>query len=78
MGVCVSLDPEKVSLPVLSPERERLLEYDLARAIARVMSTNKPVVGLMTPLPMAGMPMNPMMMQMRQRAPGALGGPDRA
>ncbi len=67
LGICVSLDPEKVSLPALSPERERLLEYDLARAIARVLSTNKPVVGLMTPLPISGMPMNPMMMQRRQR-----------
>jgi ABC-type uncharacterized transport system involved in gliding motility auxiliary subunit len=67
MGVCVSLDPQKVSVPFLSPERERLLEYDLARAVARVLSTNKPVIGLMTPLPIAGMPMNPMMMQMGRR-----------
>ncbi len=69
MGVTVSLDPQKVTLPYLAPERERLLEYDLARAIARVMSTNKPVVGLMTSLPMSGMQLPPqMMMQMRQRS----------
>jgi len=67
LGICVSLDPQKVTLPYLAPERERLLEYDLARAIARVLTTNKPVVGIMTPLPISGMPMNPMMMQMRQR-----------
>lgn len=67
LGVAISMDPQKVALPYLAPERERLLEYDLARAIARVMSTNKPVVGLMTALPMSGTPMNPMMMQMRQR-----------
>jgi ABC-type uncharacterized transport system involved in gliding motility auxiliary subunit len=67
MGVTVSLDPQKVTIPI-SVERERLLEYDVARAIARVMSTNKPVVGLLTPLPMAGMQLPPqMMMQMRQR-----------
>lgn len=70
MGVCISLDPQKVALPYLAPERERLLEYDLTRAIARVFNTNKPVVGLMSPLPIAGSPMNPMMMQqMRQRPP---------
>ena len=68
MGVAVSLDPQKVALPYLAPERERLLEYDLARAIARVMNTTKPVVGLMTPLPIAGMQMPPqMMMQTGQR-----------
>ena len=68
MGVAISLDPQKVALPYLAPERERLLEYDLARAIARVMNTTKPVVGMMTPLPIAGMQMPPqMMMQTGQR-----------
>lgn len=66
-GLVVSLDPEKATIPVLQPQRERLLEYDLARAIASVISTNKPVVGVMTSLPMFGMPMNPMMMRMGQR-----------
>ncbi|MBN2508364.1 MAG: Gldg family protein [Verrucomicrobia bacterium] len=67
MGVAVSLDPVKVALPYLAPERERQLEYDLARVISRVVSTNKPVVGLMTTLPMSGMPANPAMMRMGQR-----------
>lgn len=68
MGVSISLDPQKVALPYLAPERERLLEYDLARAVARVMNTNKPNVGLMTTLPLAGMQVPPqMMMQMGQR-----------
>jgi ABC-type uncharacterized transport system involved in gliding motility auxiliary subunit len=66
-GLVVSLDPEKAAIPFLQPQRERLLEYDLARAIASVISTNKPVVGVMTSLPMFGMPMNPMMMRMGQR-----------
>jgi ABC-type uncharacterized transport system involved in gliding motility auxiliary subunit len=39
----------------------------VARAIARVLTSNKPVVGLMSPLPIAGMPMNPMMMQAGRR-----------
>ncbi|MCX6905934.1 MAG: GldG family protein, partial [Verrucomicrobia bacterium] len=68
MGVAISLDPQKVALPYLARERERLLEYDLARAIARVLTTTKPVVGLMTPLPIMGMQLPPQMaMQMRQR-----------
>ncbi|HKC45043.1 MAG TPA: Gldg family protein [Burkholderiales bacterium] len=60
LGVAVSFADQKVALPVLSPERERLLEYDLARAIGRTTQTAKPVVGIMTPLPVFGMPMNPM------------------
>ncbi|HMJ92069.1 MAG TPA: Gldg family protein, partial [Candidatus Acidoferrum sp.] len=68
MGLVVSLDPEKAALPFLPADRERLLEYDLARAIGRVIATNKPVIGVMTPLPMFGSPMNPMMaMRMGQQ-----------
>jgi len=61
LGLSVSFADQKLALPVLSPERERLLEYDLARAIARVTTTKKPIVGLMSPLPLFGMPGNPMM-----------------
>jgi ABC-type uncharacterized transport system involved in gliding motility auxiliary subunit len=68
MGLVVSLDPEKAALPYLPADRERLLEYDLARAIGRVIATNKPVIGVMTSLPMFGSPMNPMMaMRMGQQ-----------
>jgi len=61
LGLSVSFADQKLALPVLAPERERLLEYDLARAIARVTTTTKPVIGLMSPLPLFGMPGNPMM-----------------
>jgi ABC-type uncharacterized transport system involved in gliding motility auxiliary subunit len=65
LGVAISLPPQKVALPFLPPNRERLLEYDLARALSQVLSTNKPVVGVMTPLPVFGMQMPPQMrMQM--------------
>lgn len=65
LGIAISLDPQKVALPFLPPSRERLLEYDLARAISQVLSTNKPVVGVMTPLQVMGMQMPPQMrMQM--------------
>jgi len=65
LGIAISQDPQKVALPALPPNRERLLEYDLARALSQVLSTNKPVVGVMTPLPVFGMKMPPQMrMQM--------------
>jgi ABC-type uncharacterized transport system involved in gliding motility auxiliary subunit len=67
LGLAISLDPQKVALPFLSPQRDRLLEYDLARAISQVLSTNKPVIGIMTALPIFGQAMNPMMMRMGQQ-----------
>src|SRR6185503_8559414 len=67
MGVAVSALDEKVAIPFLPPDRERLLEYDLTRAISRVGNPQKPVVGIMTPLPMFGQPMNPMMQRMGQQ-----------
>jgi ABC-type uncharacterized transport system involved in gliding motility auxiliary subunit len=65
LGIAISMLDEKVAIPFLSPEREKLLEYDITRAIARVMSPAKPVVGVMTALPMFG-EFNPMMMRMGQ------------
>lgn len=64
LGLTVSVLDERVAIPFLSPTRERLLEYDVARAVSQVMLAEKPVVGLMSALPVFGMPMNPMMMQM--------------
>jgi ABC-type uncharacterized transport system involved in gliding motility auxiliary subunit len=67
LGIGVSMLDAKVSLPFLDPRRERLMEYDLTRAIANVMTTEKQVVGVVSGLPVFGQPMNPMMMQMGQR-----------
>lgn len=60
LGIAVSLLDEKFALPWLSPDRERLLEYDLSRAIDRVASQSKPVIGIMTGLPVWGEPPNPL------------------
>ncbi|MFM7818200.1 MAG: GldG family protein [Verrucomicrobiota bacterium] len=62
LGVAIENPPEKVALQLM-PQREKLLEYDLARAVSQVLSTNKPIIGVMTPLQVMG-GMNPMMMQM--------------
>ncbi len=71
LGLAVSqgLD-NKQSISFLSPDRERQLEYDISRAISRVVTPEKPVVGIMSPLPVFGMPANPMMMQMGQQGQG--------
>ncbi len=67
LGLAVHCANETVAVPFLSPEREKLLEYDLSRAIASVMKAEKPVLGVMSGLPVFGQPMNPMMMRMGQR-----------
>ena len=67
LGVSVSMLDQKEAVPFLSPDRERLLEYDLSRAISRVMTPDKPVVGVMSPLPVQGQQMNPMMRMQGQR-----------
>ena len=60
LGLAVSQADQRIAIPALAPDRERLLEYDLVRAIGRVTTTEKPVVGVMTGLPVFGMPGNPM------------------
>jgi ABC-type uncharacterized transport system involved in gliding motility auxiliary subunit len=67
-GLAVSLAPETKAIPFLSPQREKLLEYDIARVISQVITTNKPVIGVMSPLPVLGGPgANPMMMMQMGR-----------
>jgi len=68
LGLSVGMLDQKQAISFLTPDRERLLEYDISRAIARVMTTEKPVIGVMSPLPVMG-ETNPMAMQMqRQRS----------
>ena len=69
LGLAVSELDAKEAIPFLDPNRERQLEYDLSRAISRVISTDKPVIGVMTSLPMFGAPANPMMMSPDQAPP---------
>jgi ABC-type uncharacterized transport system involved in gliding motility auxiliary subunit len=63
LGLAVSFLDQKAALPVLAPDREQLLEYDITRAITRVASLTKPVVGIMSALPVLGRPLNPMTKQ---------------
>jgi len=66
-GLAIDYLGEKVALPSLPPDRERLLEYDISRAISKVTNPQKSVIGVMTSLPMFGMPNNPMMARMGQQ-----------
>src|SRR5215831_15503131 len=53
LGLVVSLLDQKFSLPFLPPDRERLLEYDISRALAGVVNA-RPVIGIMSGLPVFG------------------------
>lgn len=59
------LDDERV-LPFLQPDRERFLEYDLTRLVHDLSNPRRPVVGLLSALPLNGDPRAMMM-----RIPGA-------
>jgi ABC-type uncharacterized transport system involved in gliding motility auxiliary subunit len=62
LGIVVSVFDQKFALPWLAPERERLLEYDISRAISRVETPAPPVVGIMSALQVFGEQYNPMTM----------------
>jgi len=59
LGIAVSQLDRKQAIPAVSPQRERLLEYDLIRAIARVGSAERPKIGLMSGVPVMGERFNP-------------------
>jgi len=67
LGLAVVQLDQKQAIPFLDPNRERLLEYDLSRAITQVGTPDKPVIGIMSPMPVFGMPSNPMMARMGQQ-----------
>ncbi len=59
LGIAVSQLDRKQAIPAVSPQRERLLEYDLIRAIARVGNPERPKIGLMSGVPVMGEKFNP-------------------
>ena len=72
MGLTVSRLDRKEAIAGINPQRERLLEYDLIRAVARVANTERPVIGLMSAVAVMGAPMN--MMSRQPTEPWVLAG----
>ena len=62
LGLSVTMLDAKETEPFLDPREERQLEYKIARAISRVMTTEKPVLGVLSPLQISG-GVNPMSMR---------------
>jgi gliding motility-associatede transport system auxiliary component len=67
LGLAVSQLDQKEVIPFLAPNREKLLEYDISRAISRVVNPERPVIGIMSAMPVFGTPSNPMMARMGQQ-----------
>ncbi|MFO7870908.1 MAG: Gldg family protein [Kiritimatiellia bacterium] len=54
MGIAAVKGRQEDALPALSPQTEDLLEYHVTRMITRVTDPEKPVVGMLTGLPVTG------------------------
>ena len=67
------LDDER-SIAFFQPERERFLEFDLTRLIHELSNPTRPILGVLSSLPLEGDPRAAMMRQMG-RDPGGAGGP---
>jgi ABC-type uncharacterized transport system involved in gliding motility auxiliary subunit len=67
LGLSVSLADTHVAIPFLSPDRAKLLEYDITRAISQVINPEKATIGVMSSLPVFGQPANPMMEEQGQQ-----------
>lgn len=65
-GMAFQCVENKFAIPFISPQRANQLEYDISRAISEVFNSEKPVMGVMSSLPVMGQAPNPMMMQMGQ------------
>ncbi len=62
LGIAVSCVDQKAALPFLDVSKEQLLEYEISRAITQVIQAEKPVVGVMSSLPVFGQANDPMAM----------------
>ncbi len=57
LGLAIQSGTQREVLPFLNPGEETKLEYDIARAINKVISDKKPVIGVMSSMPVQGSPM---------------------
>jgi len=68
LGLSIAFLDQKAAIPVLAPDREQLLEYDITRGIAQVGEATKPVVGVMSALPVLGRSLDPIRKQQPSEA----------
>jgi ABC-type uncharacterized transport system involved in gliding motility auxiliary subunit len=71
LGLSVSSLDQKATIPFLSPANSTQLEYQISSAIAQVARTDRPTLGLMSALPIAGNPQQQMQMPGMPPQPGS-------
>ena len=62
-GLVAKCGSEQQCVPSLTTVDDARLEYTVTRLVSRVLFPQKPVIGVMSSLPVMGAPMNPMMMR---------------
>ena len=68
LGLSVQSLDRKEILPFLNPEDATAFEYDVSRAIAKVIKSKKTIIGVMSAMPIGGVPSMPFQ---QQRGPEA-------
>lgn len=71
-GLVATCGAEETSIPAISARDDAKLEYAITRLIARVAYPKKPVIGVLSSLPVLGMPREAMMMQQQPASEGWL------
>ncbi len=66
-GLVAVCGDHEAAIPGFSPRLEQSLEYDITRLVARVAWPEKPVVGVLSSMPVLGTPQNPMLMMQRRQ-----------
>ncbi len=69
LGISVTMLDKTESIAFLDPSRDQLLEYDVSRAIVAVSTNKRPVIGVLSGLPVSGGPQLPPQMQQQQSRP---------
>ena len=70
MGLVVISGKHSAVIPVIDPQKERFLEYDVTRLIYQVTHPEKPVIGVLSSIPVLGSaPSQFSMMQKDQKKP---------
>lgn len=67
LGMAIECAGQKEVLPFANPNEETQLEYNVARAVAKVAKTGKTIVGVMSAMPIQGSPMFPFQRQQGQQ-----------
>lgn len=59
LGITATCLERKTTIPLITPQREQMIEYDISRAIVEVTRSTAPKVAVMSAFPVGGSPSSP-------------------